>query len=58
MLEEDKVSQLASWLSDDHPSRWIVSTTALLHGVDYPRADAIIFLDLPFGLYDFIQGAG
>lgn len=36
----------------------MVSTTTLVHGVDYPWVDAIIFLECPFGLYNFVQGAG
>lgn len=58
MSDEEKEGQLTSWLSDHHPTKWIISTTALLHGVDYPRVDAVIFLEVPFGLYDFVQGAG
>lgn len=58
MSDEEKEGQLTSWLSNDHPAKWIISTTALLHGVDYPRVDAVIFLEIPFGLYDFVQGAG
>ena len=58
MSGQEKDTQLDSWLSEGHPARWMISTTALLHGVDYPRVDAVIFLESPFGLYDFVQGAG
>jgi len=58
MIEDQKELQLSWWVSDDHPAKWIISTTALIHGVDYPRVDAVIFLEMPFGLYDFVQGAG
>ena len=58
MSDQEKDMQLTSWLSDKYPAKWMVSTTALLHGVDYPRVDAVIFLESPFGLYDFVQGAG
>jgi hypothetical protein len=58
MSDQQKDDQLNSWLSDSHPAKWMVSTTALLHGVDYPRVDAVIFSESPFGLYDFVQGAG
>lgn len=58
MSDQEKDAQLGSWLSDTSPERWMVSTTALLHGVDYPRVDAVIFSETPFGLYDFVQGAG
>lgn len=58
MSDQEKESQLCSWLSDEGPARWMIATTALLHGIDYPRVDAVIFLESPFGLYDFVQGAG
>lgn len=58
MSNQEKETQLDRWLSDKDPARWMISTTALLHGVDYPRVDAVIFLEHPFGLYDFVQGAG
>ena len=58
MTDREKETQLSSWFSNEHPAKWMVSTTALLHGVDYPRVDAVIFLESPFGLYDFVQGAG
>jgi hypothetical protein len=58
MAEQEKRAQLDSWLSDEQPAKWMISTTALLHGVDYPRVDAVVFLECPFGVYDFVQGAG
>ena len=58
MCNEDKENQLSSWLSDEHSARWMVATTALLHGVDHPRIDSVIFLESPYGVYDFVQGAG
>jgi Helicase conserved C-terminal domain len=58
MSNQQKETQLSSWLSDEQPAKWMISTTGLLHGVDYPRVDAVIFLEFPFGLYDFVQGAG
>lgn len=58
MTDEEKDSQLSVWSSGEGQTRWIIATTALLHGVDYPRVDAVIFLENPYGLYDFVQGAG
>lgn len=58
MTDEKKGLQLHQWLSDESPAKWIIGTTGLLHGVDYPRVDAVIFLESPYGLYDFVQGAG
>lgn len=59
MSDLQKDEQLNSWLSRKGPStKWMLSTTALLHGVDYPLLNAVIFVGCPFGLYDFVQGAG
>ena len=58
MTEQEKEFQLHSWLSNDDPAKWMIATTALIHGVDYPRVDAVIFLESPYGLYDYVQGAG
>lgn len=58
MSDEEKDLQLHGWLSEGSPAKWIIATTALLHGVDYPRVDAVIFVGSPYGLYDFVQGAG
>jgi len=58
MPDQDKDSNLRDWLSPTSTAKWIIATTALLHGVDYPRVDAVIFLESPYGLYDFVQGAG
>ena len=58
MADNVKDEQLRDWFSDGNDTRWMISTTALLHGVDHPRVDAVIFVESPFGLYDFVQGAG
>jgi hypothetical protein len=58
LAEQKKDVEFNRWLSPGSPEKWIVATTALLHGVDYPRVDSVIFLESPYGLYDFVQGAG
>ena len=60
MHDEEREEQLRTWLSDSRTSgpKWIVATTALLHGVDYPTVNCVIFLGVPYGLYDFVQGSG
>jgi hypothetical protein len=58
MTDEDKDSNLSQWNSSTSPAKWMVATTALLHGVDYPRVDAVLFSESPYDLYDVVQGAG
>lgn len=58
MTDRKKEEQVESWLSRGASSKWMLSTTALMQGLDYPQLDAVIFIGCPFGLYDFVQGAG
>jgi len=37
---------------------WIIGTTSLIQGVDYPNVHLVIFLDAAWGMIDFVQGAG
>jgi hypothetical protein len=37
---------------------WIVGTKSLIQGVDYPNVRYVVFMETPFGMVDFIQGAG
>jgi len=38
--------------------RWMVATTGFIHGIDHPDVDTVIFLEMPFGLNNFVQGGG
>ena len=38
--------------------RWMVATTGFIHGIDHPNVDTVIFLEMPYGLINFVQGAG
>ena len=58
MTEEERGRNMDGWLSDAHPGKWMFATTALLQGLDYPRVDAVIFMESPYGLYEFVQGSG
>lgn len=37
---------------------WIVGTKSLLQGLDYPDVRFVLFVESPFGMLDFVQGAG
>ena len=58
LTDSQKEQELKSWLSRESSAKWILSTTALLHGVDYHLVNAVVFIECPYGLYDFVQGAG
>ena len=37
---------------------WIIGTSCLIQGVDYPDVHLVVFAGSPWGLIDFVQGAG
>lgn len=37
--------------------RWMSATSSFIHGVDYPFVDCIVFVNLPYGLIDFVQAS-
>jgi len=37
---------------------WIIGTSSLIQGVDYPEVDLVVFMQPPWGMVDFVQGAG
>ena len=38
--------------------RWMVATTGFIHGIDHPNVDTVVFLEMPYGLNNFVQGGG
>jgi superfamily II DNA helicase RecQ len=36
----------------------MVATTGFIHGIDHPGVDTVIFWEMPYGLSNFVQGAG
>jgi hypothetical protein len=56
MTSEDQMLQFERWRSGI--GKWMVATTGLIHGIDYGYVDAIIFVGMPYGLMNFVQGAG
>jgi hypothetical protein len=38
--------------------RWMVATTGFIHGIDNPNVDTVIFIEMPYGLNNFVQGGG
>lgn len=53
---EDNQKNLANWKAGKAPV--IVSTSALIAGLDYGYVDYILFAKTPYGMIDFVQGAG
>lgn len=53
---QDNQKNLANWKAGKAPV--IVSTSALIAGLDYGYVDYILFAKTPYGMIDFVQGAG
>jgi hypothetical protein len=56
MTTDDREALQGLWNKGDN--RWMVATTGWLHGIDNSNVDAVIFIDLPYGLLNFVQGSG
>jgi superfamily II DNA helicase RecQ len=57
MPEEARVAAWATWASG-RGHRWIVATTGLGTGIDIPGITAVVHVEQPYGLVDFIQQTG
>ena len=58
MVLSDRSELQEKW-NEGHPGhRWMVATTGFIHGIDHPNVNTVIFLEMPYGLNNFVQGAG
>jgi helicase-like protein len=58
-MESSDRSELQEKWNEGLPGhRWMVATTGFIHGIDHPNVDSVIFLEMPYGLNNFVQGAG
>jgi len=37
---------------------WLIGTSSLIQGVDYPDVHLVVFMGVPWGMVQFVQGAG
>lgn len=51
------IGNYAEW-RDTPRSQWIVSTSALYHGVDHPKVRVVIFASVPDSVIEFQQASG
>lgn len=58
-MEPSDRSELQEKWNEGLPGhRWMVATTGFIHGIDHPNVDTVIFLEMPYGLNNFVQGGG
>ncbi len=55
LSEEDKTDRVRVWLDR---GGWIVATTALGTGVDYPGIVFVLHAGMPYGMIDYAQESG
>lgn len=56
--EEERNSIMLNWKRGTVGGGWIMGTKSLIQGIDYPDVRFVLFLESPFGMIDFVQGAG
>jgi superfamily II DNA helicase RecQ len=56
--DEDTRSKMMSDWETGCSGGWIMGTTSLIQGVDYPDVRLVVFVGSPFGMIDLVQGAG
>ncbi|KAK7582804.1 hypothetical protein V3481_012103 [Fusarium oxysporum f. sp. vasinfectum] len=57
MSEKDRVEARSAWI-DGRASRWIAATTGLGTGIDIEGIVAVVHMEKPYGLVDFVQQTG
>ncbi|CAK7207842.1 hypothetical protein SEUCBS139899_010657 [Sporothrix eucalyptigena] len=57
MTEDERVLAREAWVGG-RGSRWIVATPGLGTGIDVPGLVAVVHVELPYGLIDFVQQTG
>jgi Helicase conserved C-terminal domain len=58
MESSDRLELQEKWNEGHHGHHWMVATTGFIHGIDNPNVDTVIFLEMPYGLNNFVQGGG
>ncbi|SLM36305.1 recq family helicase [Lasallia pustulata] len=58
MEEGKRQAVLARWIKGEEGQRWIVATTGLGTGIDIGGIVAIVHMEQPYGLVDFVQQTG
>lgn len=55
---ESKAHILADWMSARSSNAFLVGTSGLGAGLDYPHVRLVLHMDEPYGLIDFVQESG
>ncbi|KAI3578614.1 hypothetical protein IWW34DRAFT_737753 [Fusarium oxysporum f. sp. albedinis] len=58
MSEQDRYEVRTAWIEGRNTSRWIAATTGLGTGIDIEGIVAVVHMEKPYGLVDFVQQIG
>jgi superfamily II DNA helicase RecQ len=58
MSEQDRHEARTAWVEGRNTSRWIAATTGLGTGIDIVGIVAVVHMEKPYGLVDFVQQIG
>ncbi|KAL9565573.1 hypothetical protein ACKAV7_009755 [Fusarium commune] len=58
MSEQDCYEVQTAWIEGRNTSRWIAATTGLGTGIDIEGIVAVVHMEKPYGLVDFVQQIG
>src|SRR6478735_151735 len=58
MSEQDRHEARTAWVEGRNTSRWIAATTGLGTGIDIEGIVAVVHMEKPYGLVDFVQQIG
>ncbi|GKU09951.1 unnamed protein product, partial [Fusarium langsethiae] len=58
MSEQDRYEVRTAWVEGRNTSRWIAATTGLGTGIDIEGIVAVVHMEKPYGLVDFVQQIG
>lgn len=54
---QERMDNEGQWKDPNGPI-WIIATTGFMQGINVPNVGFVLFIEMPFGLLLFIQGAG
>ena len=58
MGNAQRLQNQKDWFCSDGNRKWIVATTGFIHGIDYPKVEAVIVCGLAYGFINLAQAFG
>jgi Helicase conserved C-terminal domain len=58
MTLDDRMESQEKWNKNFPGHQWMVAMTGFIQGIDNSNVDTVIFLEMPYGLTNFVQSGG